>query len=166
MHRRDIGPSVNMDEYDALTGLPTEGYLHGLLDETWCSLDGTVFSIVSLMVPGLADFVKQYGQQTGDECVKRMAAAAQRVPLPPGSRLARYGPDRFVIMLPGATQGEAAAVAAAVDQEINALELTLTVSARIATGTTDRYRSSRSLLMQAIGLGAGGDAGPGDGCPT
>src|SRR5688572_22323195 len=109
-------------DYDDVMGLPTKQYFDQLLADTWRNLDGTMFSLIALDIQGFSLFVKNYGQQTADECLRRLTTAAEKELCRSGWRLARYRIDRFLIMLSGANKEEADAIAQDLDIQISALE--------------------------------------------
>jgi diguanylate cyclase (GGDEF)-like protein len=137
-------------DYDDVTGLPTKQYFDQLLADTWRNLDGTMFSLIALDIQGFSLFVKNYGQQTADECLRRLTTAAEKVLCRSGWRLARYGIDRFLIMLSGATKEEADAIAQDLDIQISALELALNIRTRIATTLAYETPSTDHLLARVI----------------
>jgi diguanylate cyclase (GGDEF)-like protein len=137
-------------DYDDVTGLPTKQYFDQLLADTWRNLDGIMFSIIALDIHGFSLFVKNYGQQTADECLRRLTTAAEKVLCRSGWRLARYGFGRFLIMLSGASKEEADAIAHDLDVEISALELALRIRTNVATTLAYETSSTEHLLAQVI----------------
>jgi len=140
------------EEYDEVTGLPTNTYFHQLLEDTWRGLNGLVCSIITFDIQGFPDFVKKYGQQTGDECLRRIATAAEEVICRPGCRLARYSADRFLIMLPGIGKDDAEGIVRDVKRQVQGLELAIDISYRLSIGSAREGTSLDRLLLSAIGL--------------
>lgn len=140
------------EEYDEVTGLPTNTYFHQLLEDTWRGLNGLVCSIITFDIQGFPDFVKKYGQQTGDECLRRIATAAEAVVCRPGCRLARYTADRFLIMLPGIGRDDGEAIVRDLKRQVEGLELALDISYRLSIGSAREGTSLARLLLSAIDL--------------
>lgn len=107
---------------DALTGVSNRRRFHSCLEDSLASADHDERPLSLVMVD--LDFFKRvndiYGHQTGDivlrETAMALAGAARPVDL-----VARYGGEEFAILMPGAGEVEAAAVAGRLQSVIHGI---------------------------------------------
>ncbi|MBW8311513.1 MAG: diguanylate cyclase [Rhizobium sp.] len=108
------------------------------------------------------DFFKRYndlyGHIAGDACLQQVAAALKAGVRQGGDLVARYGGEEFVVVLAGADEGAARAVAEALRQRVEALALphegnpatgVVTISLGVATCTPVRGREPTTLVEAA-----------------
>ncbi len=122
----------------------------------------------------------RYGHQSGDECLRRVAAALQAALLRPGDLVARYGGEEFACILPGTALEGAMTVGAGLERRVRELGIehaasdvdrVVTVSVGVAAGVpaaggdaagllaladAQLYRAKHGGRGQACGAAAGG----------
>jgi diguanylate cyclase (GGDEF)-like protein len=98
---------------DGLTGLANRRRF----DEVWASewqratRHGQALAIVMIDVDGFKAYNDHHGHQAGDECLRRLARVLASTVQRAGELAARYGGEEFVVVLPGAGDEAARAVA-------------------------------------------------------
>ena len=93
-----------------------------------------------------------YGHQKGDECLRAVAHAMQRVLRRPGDYLARYGGEEFVAVLPNTDTVGAMHVAKAIRDAVAALAIPahwrlIAMSASVSGSPPSTRTSTPSMPM-------------------
>ncbi len=143
---------------DPLTGVSNRRRFEEALQAVWQRAIQARSTVSLLMID--ADHFKSYndtfGHPAGDECLRAMVGAVTRT-VDSAGMLARYGGEEFVLMLPGSSREEAAAMAEAVRVAVEHLyeephcylHRRVTVSIGCATVTPDEEIGSRALIAAA-----------------
>jgi diguanylate cyclase (GGDEF)-like protein len=107
---KKIEKMVRMDD---LTGLANDRYLHERLpvEVEHHVATQTPLSIIFLDLDGFKSINDTYGHMAGSNTLAEYGHLLAKVVRAPGATLARYGGDEFVVVLPGTTPEQAAAVA-------------------------------------------------------
>lgn len=145
---------------DGLTEIANRRRFDLHLDEEWrrCLRTKNPLSAVMMDVDRFKTFNDNYGHAAGDECLKKVAQALERVPNRPGDLVARIGGEEFACLLPGADESGASAVAERFCTAVRALGVPhadagatdcVTISAGIATVNPARDVAPESLLKRA-----------------
>lgn len=145
---------------DGLTEIANRRRFDLHLDEEWrrCLRTRNPLSAVMMDVDRFKAFNDNYGHAAGDECLRKVAQALDRVPNRPGDLVARIGGEEFACLLSGADADGARAVAESFCAAIRALDIPhahsgvvdiVTISAGIATATPAPDVAPESLLKQA-----------------
>lgn len=117
---------------DGLTGLLNRRAMDMKVDVTWDAAvrDGKPFSLLMIDVDHFKLYNDHYGHQAGDDCLRAVAAALERVVqqvnddrTAPGTFAARYGGEEFSVVVPQAPPGVHAGVALAVVEAVAAIGL-------------------------------------------
>lgn len=145
---------------DGLTQIANRFCFNEHLEREWLRLGREQQSISLLLLD--VDYFKlyndTYGHQLGDDCLFRIAQAAQSVVRRPADLLARYGGEEFVITLPNTNLEGAIAVAESIHQVIYELNIPhkasqvssrVTISLGIATLIPMPEVLSQMLIRQA-----------------
>jgi diguanylate cyclase (GGDEF)-like protein/putative nucleotidyltransferase with HDIG domain len=155
---------------DALTGLLNHGAVVGLLaEEIEPARDsGVSIGLALVDVDNFRLFNDNHGHEAGDEILRRVAGVLQ-AGVDDGADLARYGPDEFLLVQPGAdaetmvdiAQAFAVALSAVSVQFGDSEELPVTTSAGIASYPEHGSSLTELLTVVAVALGeakaSGGD---------
>nr|WP_295845079.1 diguanylate cyclase [Tardiphaga sp.] len=87
-------------------------------------MSGTpTFRVLLLDIDYFKGYNDSMGHQAGDECLKRVAAVVAAATVNTAALSARYGGEKFAIILPGETEAEALIVAEAVRLGVRALKI-------------------------------------------
>lgn len=110
---------------DGLTQIANRRSFDRRLDQEWARLarEQQPLSILLFDVDYFKRYNDAYGHQQGDHCLVSIAQAAQRTIGRSADFLARYGGEEFIIILPNTPMTGALAVAEAVRQAVEALQL-------------------------------------------
>lgn len=117
---------------DGLTGLLNRRAMDMKVDVTWDAAvrDGKPFSLLMIDVDHFKLYNDHYGHQAGDDCLRAVAAALERVVqqvnddrTAPGTFAARYGGEEFSVVVPQAPPGVHAGVALAIVEAVAAIGL-------------------------------------------
>ena len=132
---------------DALTGAHNRGHFIDQFprDLRRASRERLPLAVLMVDIDYFKAYNDMYGHQKGDECLRAVAHAMQRVLRRPGDYLARYGGEEFVVVLPNTDTSGALHVAAAVREAVAALAIVgaqaadrnVTISIGIATFNPD-----------------------------
>lgn len=127
---------------DPVTGLAGRAHVERVLEHAWeVVLHGRPLSVVLLALDGLGGAQARFDPAAADRLV-RSTADAVREALPAEAMALRYGPGEFLLVLPGASPAQAAAVVSRVRVR---LALPLQLHAGIA-GDHEGTRGPRELL--------------------
>ena len=145
--------------HDALTGLPNRRLLADRLEQALAGAvrDSGNVAVLGLDLNGFKRVNDRFGHTAGDELLVAVAArlvAAVRV----GDTVARPGGDEFTIVLPGADQSVALAVADRIERQLRdpirvaGEETTIGTSIGIATAPSDGSTAEALFLAADRGL--------------
>ena len=145
---------------DGLTGLINRRSFDSAIDREWRRSLRTQQSISVIMID--VDFFKQfndtYGHAVGDDCLRKVASAAEGALQRPADLVARYGGEEFVALLPDTTPDGAKAVAEGIRMSVIALQIPhsdskaskhVTVSAGFSTCVATNSRTPATLVEMA-----------------
>ncbi|MCB9587910.1 MAG: diguanylate cyclase [Polyangiaceae bacterium] len=129
---------------DGLTGLANRATFDRTLEREWARAERTrnPLSLLIVDVDHFKLYNDRYGHPAGDQCLRRVADALQRVCRRPADLAARLGGEEFALILPETPEVGAARVAESLLLEIDALGIahaasttrpTVSVSVGIAT---------------------------------
>ena len=105
---------------DMMTGLLNRRGLMERLEPAWRGMLGRQVAFVCVDMDHLKQINDTYGHAAGDYAIRLVGRAVQAA-LPPGALGARIGGDEFVVFLPAAGNGQADALALAIDRALAAL---------------------------------------------
>jgi diguanylate cyclase (GGDEF)-like protein len=145
---------------DPLTGLANRRRLDEFLDHEWrrSLRAGSPLSVLVLDVDHFKAYNDTYGHQTGDECLRRVAAAIAGVVRRGTDLAARYGGEEFSVVLTATGPEHLASVAEAVHAGVEALAIPhrasptadhVTVSIGFASRAADSTANADALLRAA-----------------
>lgn len=142
---------------DPLTGLSNRRAFHDFLNRQ-IRINARQQTPLSLLLLDV-DFFKHYndrlGHAAGDECLNRIARTLEDHARRPNDLAARIGGDEFALVLGDTTQKDAADIATAIRNAVNALDLffeegrKVTASIGLATLTPHNERDDDLLFQQA-----------------
>ena len=87
---------------DGLTGLTNRRMFDEAIDREWLRTrrSGNPLSLLMVDVDHFKLYNDHYGHQAGDECLRSVAQALQRVAHRPADHVCRYGGEEFALLLP------------------------------------------------------------------
>lgn len=87
---------------DGLTGIANRRYFDEVYASEWkrCLRENRPITLILADIDCFKTYNDNYGHQTGDECLKKVAMEIKNQCRRPGDLLARYGGEEFVILLP------------------------------------------------------------------
>ncbi|MFG1498340.1 diguanylate cyclase [Saccharospirillum sp. HFRX-1] len=87
---------------DGLTGLANRRHFDQHLTQEWARAqrEGTSVALIMIDIDHFKNYNDEYGHPAGDQCLRRVAAALQRIAQRPLDLVARYGGEEFAIILP------------------------------------------------------------------
>jgi len=150
---------------DGLLGIANRRCFDERLAHEWkrATREQTPITLLLLDIDHFKLFNDRYGHQAGDDCLKRVASALQKLFKRPADSLARFGGEEFAVILPN-TSG-IASLAESCRRAIEALEIKhgpspvsdwVTISAGLATvgpapgvSTADLVRAADQALYRA-----------------
>jgi diguanylate cyclase (GGDEF)-like protein len=93
---------IQLANRDGLTGLYNRRYFDGALASEFerHRRQKIPLGLILIDIDHFKAYNDSYGHQSGDECLKRVAAAIGTVTRRPGEVAARYGGEEFVVILP------------------------------------------------------------------
>ncbi len=145
---------------DDLTGIYNRRYFDiTLAKEYRCARRlGSRLALIMIDIDRFKDFNDQYGHQTGDECLKTVAQELSTAINRSHDLVARYGGEEFAIILPGATEVGAEALAEDLRHRIAGLGVSdhssgdtfsVTISVGAASIIPDRDSVAEELVCEA-----------------
>jgi diguanylate cyclase (GGDEF)-like protein len=145
---------------DGLTEIANRRRFDEFIDLEWrrALRTSTPLSLIMIDIDFFKTHNDTYGHQSGDECLKRVANCLAGALNRPGDLAARYGGEEFVVVLAGTHRAGAAAVAEALRQRIESLEIPhagsrvsdwVTISLGVATMIPLRDTSPAALIAEA-----------------
>jgi diguanylate cyclase (GGDEF)-like protein len=116
---------MSLSYLDALTGIPNRRQFDEVLEQEWrrAHREGWSLSLVMLDIDLFKQLNDTYGHQTGDECLRRVAAAVSASLHRAGDVAARFGGEEFAIVLPVTDVDGARALAEEIRLKIHGLRI-------------------------------------------
>ena len=145
---------------DGLTGVANRRCFDERLDVEWrrAARNASPLALLMLDVDHFKRFNDCYGHQTGDECLRQVAAAIKGSLVRPGDVVARYGGEEFACVLPATDFEGALAVGAGIERAVRGLQIphaqsdvsdVLTLSIGVSMGLPERDGDPAHLLALA-----------------
>jgi diguanylate cyclase (GGDEF)-like protein len=145
---------------DGLTGVHNRRHFDECLATEWgrAVRNGTALSVLLLDVDFFKRYNDRYGHQTGDDCLRRIAATLKSGLKRPGDLVARYGGEEFVCLLPDTSLSGALDLARQLGRQVRALQIehadssvapVVTVSLGVCCKREDAVGSAEALLREA-----------------
>jgi diguanylate cyclase (GGDEF)-like protein len=145
--RRERDMAHHLADHDALTGLLNRRALVARLHESVAQArpQHQPLALIFLDMDHFKSVNDRYGHQTGDACLRAVAAAIADE-LRPTDSLGRYGGEEFVALLPATTHEQAMAVGERIRRSIeslhvhargNSLQTTISMGVASLTGPAD-----------------------------
>lgn len=151
---------LHLSTIDDLTGLANRRAFDSFLDEEWRRALRAGYMISLMMID--VDFFKRYndtyGHLKGDACLKLVAEVLEGVARRPGDKVARFGGEEFVAILPMSDREHAISAAEKIRAEIELLKILhvkskvnnyVTVSIGVVTETPRQDESPSDLIRRA-----------------
>lgn len=107
LHKQLEASQVQLDELsrqDPLTGVPNRRHVDAYLHQHWeqARQRGEELALLLMDVDHFKAFNDRYGHPAGDQCLKHVAMALQRLVPPQIGCVARWGGEEFIVALPRA----------------------------------------------------------------
>jgi diguanylate cyclase (GGDEF)-like protein len=158
-HKRAQIALENLAARDGLTGVANRRSFDEKLAHEWLRgcRDEAPLSLAMIDVDHFKLYNDTYGHQKGDECLRRVAEAANGVIFRPGDMVARYGGEEFAIVLPATDIDGALIVADRVRETIAGMGIphagndngVLTLSIGVASTVPERDADQAALIAAA-----------------
>ncbi|WP_155325077.1 diguanylate cyclase domain-containing protein [Desulfosarcina ovata] len=143
---------------DALTGLSNRRHLTETLDMEWrrAIRPGTSLAVAMIDIDEFKCYNDHYGHQSGDDCLREVAAAMQRT-VRDTDLAARYGGEEFTIVLPktdlttahGVAERIRTTIAALAEPHVKAKHRIVTISIGVAATVPTPTTTAEQLLKAA-----------------
>jgi diguanylate cyclase (GGDEF)-like protein len=151
-----------LSSQDGLTGIANRRQFDAELSREWrrAARSNAPLSLLMLDIDGFKAYNDFYGHQQGDECLKNVASALQKVAKRPGDLCARYGGEEFAVILPETGFEGAIRLAEAFRAAVEALliphekgvgSLFVTVSVGVACSLPSDSAEPSSVIAHADG---------------
>jgi len=151
---------ARLSNLDGLTGIPNRRAFNTCLDREWrrCQRSRKPLSLIMADIDHFKKYNDTYGHLAGDDCLKTVSAALQRILERPGDLMARYGGEEFVALLPETDTSGAQLVAAKMLQAVTELGILhagahagahVTISVGVATVFPKRTTTTAELFEAA-----------------
>lgn len=145
---------------DPLTGLANRRHCEELLATEWmrAARNNENLSLLMIDIDYFKRFNDNYGHLAGDDCLRKVANALKSSLRRAGEFVARYGGEEFILLMPGADEEEACAVAercldamveAAIPHVTSPVASMVTVSIGVACARADATQSALTLVDAA-----------------
>jgi diguanylate cyclase (GGDEF)-like protein len=136
---------------DNVTGIMNWWSFDELFELEWgrAAQEHLPISLLFFSVGNFKAFNDTYGYATGDECLRRIAQAAEETLAQAGQVVARYRGAEFVALLFGTGAEEAKSVLRHLHETIEALDLGPIVDVGVATAYPNESNSRADLLTSA-----------------
>jgi diguanylate cyclase (GGDEF)-like protein len=120
-----VAQSKRLAGVDPLTKLANRGLFDETLQREWQRAVRTrqPLGIIMADIDRFKAHNDLYGHQSGDECIRQVAAVLKRCVRGPTDLVARYGGEEFAVILPGADAAGAMAVAERMRRDVEAIKL-------------------------------------------
>lgn len=104
---------LRLSTTDGLTGMANRRLLDQTLQNEWqrCARNQSRLSLLAIDIDHFKRYNDHYGHLTGDECLRQVARILGLCVKRSGELVARYGGEKFIVLLPGADSAEARRVA-------------------------------------------------------
>ena len=150
----------NLSSTDGLTEISNRRRFDEFLEREWrrSMREHSVLSLLLIDIDYFKEFNDRYGHLSGDDCLRRVAAALRRTVRRAGDLVARYGGDEFVCILPGMGEKEAVELAQKIVDEIAGMNIPhesstvaehVTVSIGVGTAVPEKGRGHYDLIGRA-----------------
>lgn len=105
---------------DGLTKVGNRRSFDNVLDREWqrCMRDQAELSLLLMDADHFKQINDQYGHQTGDECLKHIAAILSETVKRPADGISRYGGEEFAVVLPNTSEQGAKMIAERIRKSI------------------------------------------------
>ena len=142
---------------DGLTGIHNRRYLDERLDGIVKSLarGNGVLSVMMMDIDYFKKYNDTYGHSQGDECLKSIARAVEKVLLRPDDFVARYGGEEFAVVLPSTDEMGARFIAEKILEAVRELNIPhsksdvaecVTLSIGVTTGIVLHERTPNEFI--------------------
>ncbi|MBE9206851.1 sensor domain-containing diguanylate cyclase [Nostoc sp. LEGE 06077] len=150
-----------LSKLDGLTKIANRRCFDELLEREWHRLQrtGNYLSLVLFDIDNFKDYNDYYGHLAGDECLIKVARAAQAVLKRPTDLLARYGGEEFIVLLPNTDESGAIKVTNLIHKSIEELKIShpkknssqdfVTISLGVTTQIPTAKSSAQELVDAA-----------------
>lgn len=110
---------------DGLTGIANRRRYDECIEDEFrrARRNGTLLSLIMVDIDHFKKYNDSYGHQTGDTCLKAVAATLNKGLHRPGDLLARYGGEEFVVVLPCTDREGAYLIAENMRRHVEALNI-------------------------------------------
>ncbi|MGQ9866636.1 MAG: GGDEF domain-containing response regulator [Pseudanabaenaceae cyanobacterium] len=112
-----------MVHQDGLTGIPNRRFFDTVLAQALTENPTEPLSLIVFDIDYFKQFNDRYGHLQGDDCLRRVAAAAVGSTRAHQDTVARYGGEEFAVVLPNTDAAEAAVIAERIRQAIADLRI-------------------------------------------
>lgn len=157
-HHRDT--LERLSTIDGLTEIPNRRHFDSVLDQEWRrgTRAGSPLTLMLMDVDYFKLFNDFYGHQTGDECLRTVAAALRNSLLRVTDLVARYGGEEFAVILPGLDSSGVPLTAQRLGNQVQELAIPheksnvakhVTISVGAATTIPHRDNSPQHLIKVA-----------------
>jgi diguanylate cyclase (GGDEF)-like protein len=136
---------------DILTGIMNWWSFDEFFEQEWgrAAREHLPISLLFFSLENFKAFNDTYGYVTGDECLQKIAQAAQETFSQPGQVVARYRGAEFVVLFCGKGAEDAKPLADHLHKTVEALDLGPTVAVGVATAYPHEGTSRAALLTSA-----------------
>jgi diguanylate cyclase (GGDEF)-like protein len=139
------------ESVDSLTGIMNWWGFDKRFEQEWgrAAREHLPMSLLFFALENFKAFNDTYGYLTGDECLQKIAQAAQETFAQPGQVVARYRGAEFVVLLVGTGVEDAKPLADHLQKTVETLDLGPTVAVGVATTYPSEDTSRAALLTLA-----------------
>jgi two-component system chemotaxis family response regulator WspR len=139
------------ESVDSLTGIMNWWGFDKRFEQEWgrAAREHLPISLLFFALDNFKAFNDTYGYLTGDECLQKIAQAAQETFAQPGQVVARYRGAEFVVLLVGTGVEDAKPMADHLQKTVETLDLGPTVAVGVATTYPSEDTSRAALLTLA-----------------
>lgn len=145
---------------DKLTNIPNRQQFDDRMQNEWlrCLRTHSPMSLIMMDIDFFKEFNDNYGQPTGDQCLRQIAKALCEKVKRPGDIIARYGGEKFGAILPTTDKQGALKIALDLQSTIKFLNITheysdtsnrMTMSFGVATTVATNETSPDQLIVHA-----------------
>ncbi|TWI54501.1 sensor domain-containing diguanylate cyclase [Halalkalibacter nanhaiisediminis] len=147
-------------QIDGLTGVANRRYFNDYFEDTWDqgTVDQTPISLILFDLDHFKLFNDTYGHQSGDDCLREVTVAVDKIVKKEGHLLARYGGEEFAIILSNTHSQQAQQMANDIKKTVEELQIEhaasemcqfVTISVGVATVSPHAEQSIDSLICKA-----------------